>query len=216
LWPWNFVLSKSGPILHVQAQKKCEIQILLPHFLLFITISVFLAIQVLLDWEIFLSNFVSVLSCIFEWYWQCLCIRMFYLIMLLFVFTQAMEVAIVNFWVYYIICFINIWVCFPKGRFFLNRFLFHNFTNNGHSGYILVSNWRPWWDLSYGPLMDIVRWLFVSLLLKNRYFAIFSEKIDPSLGRSSYYKKNEYYQLYCWNISDMPWILLIKKIITKL
>jgi len=39
---------------------------------------------------------------------------------------------------------------------------------------------------------------------------------DPSLGPSSYYSNNEYYQFYSGNMSDMPWILLIKKILTKL
>jgi len=72
------------------------------------TITVFLAIKVLLDWEIF-----------------CKCVIMYILMILtMFVHTYvlfnhvalclytSLEVAIVNFWVYYIICFINTWKLF--------------------------------------------------------------------------------------------------------
>jgi len=100
-----------------------------------------------------------------------------------------------------------------------NGFYFTKITNNGHSGSIVGSKWSHYEDLSDEPSMDIVRQTPLSPPPKNLVFCNFRWHFlyfPKTLGPSSYYGKNEHYQLHSRNTSDTPWILLIKIYLNKI
>jgi len=96
-------------------------------------------------------------------------------------------------------------------------FILPNFTNNGHSGSIMGSKWSPWqwWAIDGYCEMNI----FLVIAEKPRILPSPGKKSDffpKSLGPSRSYSNNQYYQFYSGNMSDMPWILPIKNILTQL